>query len=162
MRNPDVYIGGKEDPYIKRWWLIPRNKLPFNIYLHNQLKDDPGEELHDHPWWFISIILKGGYIEIEPGNRNFWKLLAALYPKTGIWKKLTHIEKTRRAGDIIFRKAPYPHRLKLRAGPSWSIIITGRPRRPWGFYTEHGWINHNDHVINENGVSEYKKSGLGV
>src|SRR5690606_32105599 len=32
-RGPDVIIGGAHDPYLKRWWVIPRNRF-FNIYLH--------------------------------------------------------------------------------------------------------------------------------
>ena len=39
MREPDFIIGGAERPYIRRWWIIPRNKL-FNIYLHQVLRDD--------------------------------------------------------------------------------------------------------------------------
>lgn len=31
-RAPDFIIGGKDTPYMLRWWIIPRNKW-FNIYL---------------------------------------------------------------------------------------------------------------------------------
>ena len=61
-RAPDFIIGGAEDAYMLRWWVIPRNRW-FNIYLHKILRDDDPRALHDHPWWNISIVLKGGYLE---------------------------------------------------------------------------------------------------
>lgn len=62
-REPDFYIGGKEQPYMRRWWLIPRNRF-FNIYLHNILRSDDDRALHDHPWRWCSILLRGAYFEI--------------------------------------------------------------------------------------------------
>ena len=51
-------------PYLERYhlFLIDRQSFPFNIFLHKFLKSDP-DDLHDHPWDFISIILWGGYWE---------------------------------------------------------------------------------------------------
>lgn len=42
-RNPDFIIGGA-DPYMLRWWVIPRNKV-FNIYLHRFLRSDDDRAL---------------------------------------------------------------------------------------------------------------------
>ena len=51
-------------PYLERYYLFLRDRknFPFNIFLHKFLKSD-SEDLHDHPWNFISIILWGGYWE---------------------------------------------------------------------------------------------------
>jgi hypothetical protein len=38
-REPDFYIGPKENPHIMRWWVIPRNKV-FNVYLHRFTRSD--------------------------------------------------------------------------------------------------------------------------
>ncbi len=38
-RNPDITIGGKDHPYLERWWIIPRNRV-FNIYLHQFWRSD--------------------------------------------------------------------------------------------------------------------------
>jgi hypothetical protein len=154
-REPDFCIGGKENPYIRRWWVIPRNRY-FNIYLHNQLRDDDDRALHDHPWYNVSIILKGGYIEHMPVDKR-------LYPDD-----YREMRKLRRAGRIIFRKPTHAHRLTLRnevqvmdwskADPlatsapirkpqSWSIFITGPRVREWGFWCidkkkrEHRWVH---------------------
>ena len=67
MRKPDFIIGPKDAPYLRRWWIIPRNRL-FNIYLHQILRSDDDRALHDHPWINCSIILKGRYMEVTPAN----------------------------------------------------------------------------------------------
>lgn len=37
MRKPDVVIGGADDPYLERWWIIPHNRF-CNLYLHHFLR----------------------------------------------------------------------------------------------------------------------------
>lgn len=139
-RPPDFIIGGVDNPYIRRWWIIPRNNW-FNIYLHNQVRDDDDRALHDHPWFNVSIILKGGYIE--------WKPLHSY--KVGQWPPpvTPHM---RHGGQIIARCSTTSHRLQLHNDgntgqpiPSWSLFITGRRRRAWGFWClKHGrnrWVH---------------------
>jgi hypothetical protein len=48
-RRPDFIIGGADNPYLLRWWIIPRNRW-CNVYLHKILRDDDPRALHDHPW----------------------------------------------------------------------------------------------------------------
>lgn len=60
--RPHFIIGGTDRPYLLRWFLIPRNRW-FNIYLHKFCRDDDDRALHDHPWWFVSIMLQGSYVE---------------------------------------------------------------------------------------------------
>jgi hypothetical protein len=120
MRAPDFIIGGPGSPYMFRWWIIPRNQF-FNIYLHKILRDDDDRALHDHPWWNISIVLRGGYREITQAGA-----------------------KMRRPGSIIFRRATDAHRLELpvrNGGISycWSLFVTGRRIREWGFHCPQGW-----------------------
>lgn len=61
-REPDFIIGGAADPYVRRWWLIPRNPV-LNVYLHEFLRSDDDLALHDHPWWNASLLLWGTYTE---------------------------------------------------------------------------------------------------
>src|SRR5690242_14714107 len=70
-RPPDVIIGGRDRPYMLRWFVIPRNRF-FNIYLHHFHRSDDDRALHDHPWLNLSIILQGEYVEhtIEAGGVN--------------------------------------------------------------------------------------------
>jgi hypothetical protein len=120
-RPPDVVIGGAADPYMRRWWLIPRNRF-FNIYLHHFMRSDDDRALHDHPWWNLSVLLRGRYIEhtISAGGIN---------------------QKVERcAGQMKFRGAKTAHRIELVDGPCWTLFITGPRLRDWGFHCRLGWV----------------------
>ena len=131
-RDPDVYIGGKEDTYMKRWWIIPRNRF-FNIYLHHFLRSDDDRALHDHHWWNVSILLRGSYIEHTP-------------------KGLV----VRSAPAIAFRIAEAAHRIQLFGSirgelPVWTIFITGPRVRDWGFHCKQGWVSQKDFLAPREG-----------
>ena len=126
-REPDFYIGGKENPYLLRWWVIPRNRF-FNIYLHKFLRDDDDRALHDHPWVSLSVILKGGYLEYLPNDRR----------------------KMRVPFNIVLRRSITAHRIRLfreydpfefcyKPQIAWTLFITGPRIREWGFHCPQGW-----------------------
>lgn len=135
-RPADFNIGGIARPYIRRWWIIPRNKY-FNIYLHNMRRDDDDRALHDHPWSNISIVLRGGYIEVMPDFRH------QRTPYTRL-TDLGTVRKLRRPGQVILRRATDAHRLELPTVGgikySWSLFITGPSRRNWGFHCKQGFV----------------------
>lgn len=119
-RPPDFIVGGKDDPYLMRWWVIPRNRF-FNIYLHHFLRSDDDRALHDHPWWNLSILLRGEYTEhtIAAGG--------------------VHRAVVRLAGQFKFRGAKSAHRIELHNGPCWTLFLTGPTLRTWGFHCPRGW-----------------------
>ena len=88
-RPPDFIIGKPGSPYMRRWYVIPRNRW-FNIYLHNIVRSDDNRALHDHPWWNLSILLKGSYREVTPDGTF-----------------------VRGAGSMVFRRATAAHRLEV-------------------------------------------------
>lgn len=115
-RRPDFIIGGEEKPYLKRWFVIPRNPVA-GAYLHQFLRDDDDRALHDHPYAFnCSVLLEGEYIEhtIERGG--------------------IHIRDHRKAGDWKFRLGPAPHRIELIGKSCWTLFLTGPRIRNWGFH----------------------------
>lgn len=116
MREPDLWIGGKDAPYLLRWYLIPRNRF-FNIYLHCILRDDDDRALHDHPWWSISFLLDGIIKEIDKKGSRFVHMF--LQPRV--------------------RSAKYAHRLELVTDSAWTLFITGPRIREWGFHCPQGW-----------------------
>ncbi len=118
VRNPDFIIGPHDDPYLRRWWVVPRNPW-LNVYLHEIRRPDDDRALHDHPWWNVSFIVRGGYTEHTI--------------KGAAW---------RGPGSITIRRPEYAHRLipTSREKPSWSIFITGPRLREWGFYCPKGWV----------------------
>jgi hypothetical protein len=123
VRNPDFVVGGAVDPYLLRWWLIPRNRF-FNVYLHWFLRSDDDRALHDHPWVNMSILLKGEYTE---------HTIAA-----GGIESAT----VRRAGQVCLRTSgKHAHRIELTNGPCWTLFITGPVYRAWGFHCpKAGWV----------------------
>lgn len=120
--KPHFVIGGADNPYLFRWYVIPRNKF-FNVYLHKFLRDDDDRALHDHPWWFVSLMLRGNYAE---------------HTDAGIVK--------RSSPSVAFRAAAHRHRVELSrdhfgaAVPCWTLVFTGRVRRVWGFHCPQGFV----------------------
>lgn len=122
-RAPDFVIGSPDDPYMQRWFLIPRND-EFNVYYHRILRDDEDRALHDHPWPSLSIMTHGRLHEITPeGSRVV------------------------RMGDVVFRAPELPHRLELIDGQAAeTLFITGPRVRDWGFHCPKGWVLWSDFV----------------
>lgn len=115
-REPDFLIGPRDDPYLRRWFIKPRNDGQ-NVYLHHIRHSDDDRALHDHPYENTSIVLAGGYWEITPEGR-FW----------------------REPGSITERPAEALHRLEVEPGvDAWSMFITGPRIREWGFACPQGW-----------------------
>ena len=71
-REPDFTIGPLDNPYMRRWFVVPRNEFS-NLYLHEILRSDDDRALHDHPWPSRSFIIDGGYFEHLPGNVREWR-----------------------------------------------------------------------------------------
>lgn len=123
-RAPDLEIGEPGDIYLRRWWVIPRNKW-FGVYLHHFLRSDDPRALHDHPKANISILLRGSYREHLTGG----------------------VVKLRRPWRPIARKAETAHRIELIDGaPVWSLFLTGPIVREWGFHCKRGWVHWRDFV----------------
>lgn len=124
-RFPDVVIGGHDNPYLMRWYVIPRNRF-LNIYLHRFCRSDDDRALHDHPWINCSILLAGRYVEhtILSGG--------------------VEVRTTRNAGEIKFRGARSAHRIELTDGNCLTLFITGPRSREWGFHCPAGWKHWKD------------------
>lgn len=157
-RQPDFIIGKPEAPYMRRWWIIPRNRF-FNIYLHNILRPDDDRALHDHPWASCSIILRGLYYEHTPDGKF----------------------KIRKPGMIRFRKATAAHRISLfgigyrgeldkKTGrpvftecyrPAWTLFITGPKVREWGFHCPKGWRHWREFVGVRDGEARGDEDNVG-
>lgn len=144
--------------YLERWILL---QCPwFSIRLHKFHRSDE-DVMHDHPWWFCSLILKGGYFEEtmhESGICHCGEEMAthSYYSHPGYDAK--DMPETRSKwygpGRVLFRRATHVHRVVLDDGanlenfeathpgttiPCWTLVVTGPSRREWGFYCPNGW-----------------------
>jgi hypothetical protein len=127
-RPPDFIVGGEKKPYLLRWFVIPRNRF-FNVYLHKFVRDDDDLAFHDHPWSSVAIVIRGAYIEHDDTGRHVY-----------------------RAGAIRRRSATYRHRVELIDGqPCWTIFLTGRRVREWGFHCPQGWRHWREFTAGQNG-----------
>lgn len=117
QRKPSIIIGGDEDPYMLRWYCIPRNRA-LNIYLHKIVRSDDDRALHDHPWPSLSLTLSGGVTE------QYWDVKRARERTRMFW-----------FGDLIYRSASFRHRLIVDSKqPTITLFITGPRIRSWGFW----------------------------
>lgn len=103
-------IGGDANPLLIRWILV---RVPFlGIYLHKLCRSDHERALHDHPWSFVSVVLRGGYHEITASGKRW-----------------------RGVGSIAYRPATWRHRVVIApARPAWTLVFVGPRSRNWGFW----------------------------
>lgn len=109
--------------YLRRWMLTPEiggRKWPWRLYLHNIVRPDAGRAPHDHPAWFVTLILRGGYTELE-------------YDRNG-----TFVRAVRRGPGFVFRRATYVHRIISVRPNTWTLSLWGRYSRQWGFWPSPG------------------------
>jgi hypothetical protein len=90
--------------------------------------------VHDHPWPYATLILKGGYYEWTPIFDSKGKMIA----ETCTW---------RGPGHFRFCSATSYHRIELKEGVTpWTLFIPGAQTREWGFLVNDKWI-HNDSYL---------------
>jgi hypothetical protein len=119
----------ENEPYLERYYLFlrEREQFPFNVFLHKFLKSDP-DDVHDHPWPYATLILKGGYWEWIPHFDTVGR-------KTGeyqVW---------RGPGHFRISKANSFHRIELDPDiTAWTLFMPGPKQRDWGFLVKNQWI----------------------
>lgn len=116
-----VLISGRSgdgDPYLTRWRII--DSPLFGIFVHKMHRPDASPILHDHPWPFVSFVLRGSYIErYRDMQRSYQNDRAQL-------RRVRHINLKR------LRDAHYI--AKLDRTPTWTLVFVGRTKRVWGYW----------------------------
>lgn len=102
-------LGLPECPYLHRWVL---DFGVFALRLHRWRASDDARAFHDHPWWFLTLVLWGGYTDVSPSGRDRLRL-----------------------GSVRFRPAHHQHTVEIHE-PTWTLLITGAPARRWGFWVD--------------------------
>jgi hypothetical protein len=109
------YLGREKCPYARRWYI--ESKYLGSIRIHHFMGPDDTRYLHDHPWWYFTIILKGKY-----EDRSETPVIL------GGWKR------------FAFRKAEHAHAvIPLTSNGVWTLVLTGRKTRTWGFWINGKW-----------------------
>lgn len=130
-------------PYLIRRTLISFGSW-FSIKYHQILVSDDFCP-HDHPWAFLTIILKGGYYEWTPKKqKDSGEYIDSQFGINGEYENC-HWHKP---GSIMYRPAHWEHRLELQKDsnkgfqliPAHTLVFTFKVVRDWGFITKNGWI----------------------
>ena len=124
-----------DEPYLERYYLFlkDRDNFPFNVFLHKFLKGDP-DDVHDHPWPYATLILKGGYYEWLPQFDSKGNKIAEMC----VW---------RGPGSFRVCKANSYHRIELDPSvTAWTLFMPGPKKRDWGFLVNNKWIQHEQYL----------------
>lgn len=99
----------------------------FGIYLHDIFEPDGDRDPHNHPWSFLSIVLRGRYVE-------------RVYPLPE-YDLGQVVQKSHGRFSIHRMDTESAHRIVYAATGLKTLIIRGR-RNPkgWGFFTRHGYV----------------------
>ena len=128
------------EPYLERYYLFlkDRKNFPFNIFLHHFLKGDP-DDVHDHPWGYFTLILKGGYYEWTPVINSQGQ-------------KIGEVSTWRGPGHFRFCHAESYHRIELDPGVNcWTLFMPGKQRRNWGFLVKNKWVPFQQYLKEKHG-----------
>jgi hypothetical protein len=126
-----------KEPLLTRYYIFlkDRTTFPFNVFIHKFHKSDP-DDVHDHPWPYATLILKGGYYEWIPQ-----------FDKDG--KKFGEIAHWRGPGHFRLCSANSYHRIELDPDvTAWTLFMPGPQKREWGFLVKNKWIP-NDKYLEE-------------
>jgi hypothetical protein len=130
-------VDPKGNTYLERWGFeLGRAGRWGGVFLHHMSGPDPGKDLHDHPWWFASLVLKGGYLENRALTRD------------------SENEVTNERRRWSWRSLPLTqaHTIWKLLGDTWTLVIHGPRRQDWGFYTPDGWVFHKDYDNTRRGL----------
>jgi hypothetical protein len=72
----------------------------YSVRLHYFAPNMDRQPEHEHPWWYLSVVLWGGYVDMGEEAIN--------------------------APALRFRKPPHRHALRAGPGGCWSVVLTGR------------------------------------
>jgi hypothetical protein len=124
-----------DEPYLERYYLFlkDRDRFPFNVFLHKFLKGDP-DDVHDHPWPYATLILKGGYYEWLPQFDSKGNKIAEMC----VW---------RGPGSFRICRANSYHRIELDPSvTAWTLFMPGPKKRDWGFLVNNKWMQHEQYL----------------
>ena len=124
-----------DEPLLTRYYLFlkDRKRFPFNVFLHNFHKGDPGD-VHDHPWPYATLILKGGY----------WEWLPQFNSKG---EKVGELATWRGPGHFRVCGAKSYHRIELDPSVDcWTLFMPGPQQRDWGFLVKNKWVQNEEYL----------------
>jgi hypothetical protein len=131
-------IGLEECPYLFR---VVVNFYWFALRFHRWEGSDDIRAFHTHPWWFATLVIWGGYVDISQKGRDVLGFLS-----------------------FRFRRANHAHTVQITKRGTWTVLITGRPKQRWGFWVDGKLIKrdkyfarHGHHPCDPTGIPVRRK-----
>ena len=127
-----VRVGGR--PFLDRRQVI---QVPwFSLLLTRIHGPDEGRDPHDHSRWFASLILSGGYDET-------------------VWTDPSDLSRTRSRShwkwSVHVMRAGHAHLITAVRPPLRTLVIAGRHRGTWSFWTPAGKVDWREYGAAEGG-----------
>lgn len=130
------------EPYLDRLRII---QTPlFAVFLHRIHKDDLDRDPHDHPWWFVSLVISGSYEE-EIWNTADVAADPYCYQVVSVARIRVH---GRFSVHATSRKII--HRITRIDGLLWTVLVTGRRHRSWNFWPDSGPVDWREYYSRQN------------
>lgn len=125
IRRKDI-CNREGDVYLTRWTIL--QAFGWALMLHCMRRPDQDRCLHDHPWKFVTLVLRGGYEEeVAETESHSGPIGTLMYTR---WNP---------PGTLLYRPAMHTHRVsRLPHGPCWTLVLRSGYVRTWGFRNERG------------------------
>jgi hypothetical protein len=103
-------LGDPTCSYLRRWVL---DCGWFSLRVHHWISSDDDRYFHDHPWWYWTFCLFGGYTDVsEKGNQVIRPFTLHYFP------------------------AEHKHSVRVGIEGAWTLLLTGPEKRVWGFWVD--------------------------
>lgn len=110
-------IGPEACPLMYRRTLLSFGRVG-KVLWHRFVPNASDEAHHDHPRSFVTVVLRGGYDDLQPDGT-----VDRVY-----------------APAIRYRPAEHAHITKVGSEGATTLVVMGRLRREWGFYRDGKWF----------------------
>ena len=108
-------------------WEILKTRW-FSIYIHGIYASDKDKHLHNHPWDYKSIVLKGSYVEETTNGLNILKF-----------------------GTITSKDGNDYHKIKqLLTKSVYTLFIVSPVKRVWGYQVDGSFIDNEEYRRRKN------------
>lgn len=107
-------LGIAECPYAYRYVFI---FFGYSIRVHRWLRSDDKRFMHNHPWWFVTFVLRGSYQDIS----------------------LNEIEQLN-TFSFKYRNSNHTHYVEIPDSGCLTLLITGKPINKWGFWIKERYL----------------------
>ena len=144
--NTTAKVTGQRSP---RWAIWQRMTIPcldgtdylvrlrivqtpwFGVYLHDIHKDDQDRAPHNHPWSFLSLVVRGAYVE-------------RVYDDP-CGKPDEYREQTHHARSVHRMGRTAAHRIVYATPGLKTLIVTGPRQASWGFFVGDEYIDWSEY-----------------